>query len=324
LRGVEVKVDRIFLENHKVTGGLEFKDNFRQDLDNSDKNPDVSYLDVSKSSRNWAAFLQDEFTIRDGLLVNAGVRYDDYDSFGGTINPRLALIFNAEQSTFKALYGQAFRAPNAYERFYAGTGFKASDGLDPETIRTYELVAERNLGGRLRASTAAYYYRIQNLISQELDPSDGLLVFQNRGDIAARGLEVELDLEGQWPLGLDGRMSYAIQKTEDLDSGLRLTNSPQHIAKLNLILPIVPRKLSSSVDLNYVSSRHTLAGSTVGGYTTTNVTLFSYRTIKGLEVSGSVYNLFDHKYEDPGSGEHVQDAIEQDGRTFWLKLKYSL
>jgi iron complex outermembrane receptor protein len=320
--GAEVKVDRLFLENHKVTGGLEFSDSFRQDLENSDEFPAASYLDVGESSQNWAVFLQDEFTIRDGLLLNAGVRYDEYDSFGGTVNPRLALIFNTEKTTYKALYGQAFRAPNAYERFYIGTGFKASGDLDPETIRTYELVAERNLGGRLRASAAAYYYRIHKLISQETDPSDGLLVFQNRDDIGARGLEVELDLEGQWPLGLDGRLSYAIQQTEDLELNRRLTNSPQHIAQLNLILPLVPRRFFMGVDFNYVSSRHTLAGNTVGGYTTTNLTLFSHHIVKGLEISGSIYNLFDREYEEPGSGEHVQDQLEQDGRTFWLKLKY--
>jgi outer membrane receptor protein involved in Fe transport len=33
-------------------------------------------------------------------------------------------------------------------------------------------------------------------------------------------------------------------------------------------------------------------------------------------------NLFDYRYGDPGSGEHLQNIIEQDGRTFWLKLKY--
>jgi iron complex outermembrane receptor protein len=321
--GAELKVDRIFLENHKVTAGLEFIESFRQDLDNSDEFPAASYLDVSESSNNWAVFLQDEFTVRDGLLINAGVRYDEYDSFGGTVNPRLALIFNTENTTYKALYGQAFRAPNAYERFYSGTGFKANGDLDPETIRTYELVAERNLGGRLRASAAAYYYRIHKLISQETDPSDGLLVFQNRDDIGAHGLEIEFDLEGQWPLGLDGRLSYAIQRTEDLELDQRLTNSPQHIAKLNLLLPLIPRKVSVALDLNYVSSRHTLAGDTTGGYTTTNLTIFTQRFLRGMELSGSVYNLFDREYGDPGSGEHLQDTIEQDGRTFWLKLKYA-
>jgi len=44
--------------------------------------------------------------------------------------------------------------------------------------------------------------------------------------------------------------------------------------------------------------------------------------VKGLEVSASVYNLFDRKYGEPGSGEHPQDVIEQDGRSVRLQLTY--
>ena len=44
--------------------------------------------------------------------------------------------------------------------------------------------------------------------------------------------------------------------------------------------------------------------------------------VKGLEISSSVRNLFDQKYSDPGSGEEWHDSIKQDGRSFWLKVKY--
>jgi len=41
-----------------------------------------------------------------------------------------------------------------------------------------------------------------------------------------------------------------------------------------------------------------------------------------LEVSGSLYNLFDTKYATPAAREHLQDTIQQDGRSFRLKLTY--
>jgi iron complex outermembrane receptor protein len=44
---------------------------------------------------------------------------------------------------------------------------------------------------------------------------------------------------------------------------------------------------------------------------------------KGLELSASIYNLFDTKYGYPGGDEHVQDVLYQDGRTFRLKLTYT-
>ncbi len=320
--GTELKLDKTLFERHKVTIGAGYQDNYRQDLENADTAPTVTYLDARESSTNWAAFVQDEYSIVDDLILNVGARYDYYDSFGGTVNPRLALIYNFDDTTLKALYGQAFRAPNAYEQFYIGTGFKASDDLDPETISTYELVVEQRVADRLRASLSAYYYKSRNLISQVTDPADGFLVFENADSIGAQGLELELDLEGQWPLGLEGTLSYAIQRTEDLNTGERLTNSPQHLAKLALGAPVFWRKAFASLDVQYVSARSVPAGGTTGGYSTTNLALFSDELVDGVEISASVYHLFARRYGDPGSGEHRQSVIEQNGRTYWLKLKY--
>ena len=51
--------------------------------------------------------------------MNVGVRYDRFSTFGDSFNPRAALIYQPRQpTTFKLLYGEAFRAPNAYENYY--------------------------------------------------------------------------------------------------------------------------------------------------------------------------------------------------------------
>ncbi len=55
---------------------------------------------------------------------------------------------------------------------------------------------------------------------------------------------------------------------------------------------------------------------------TANLTLFSREIVKNLEVSASLYNLFDRRYRDPVAGDFRQPAIEQDGRTFRVKLTY--
>jgi iron complex outermembrane receptor protein len=44
---------------------------------------------------------------------------------------------------------------------------------------------------------------------------------------------------------------------------------------------------------------------------------------KHLQVSASTYNLFDRRYFDPGAAEHRQSAIQQDGRSFRLKLTWT-
>jgi len=66
----------------------------------------------------------------------------------------------------------------------------------------------------------------------------------------------------------------------------------------------------------------TVQGSDAGGYGILNLTLFSQNLIKNLEFSASVYNVLDRRYSDPASHFHVQDTIEQNGRTFRIKLTY--
>jgi iron complex outermembrane receptor protein len=319
--GGELTLVKRLFDKHKVTLGGEFRSQFRMDQSNKDAEPPATYLDDKRKSNIGAFYLQDEFAITDRLILNAGFRYDHYSTFGGTVNPRAGLIYTWRDTTAKLLYGRAFRAPNPFEQFYvASVGSKANPGLKPETINTYELVLEQYLGHHIRGSVSGYYYEIDKLISQVLDPSDNLLVYQNGSKITAKGFE--LALEGKWPSGWDGRLSYAIQEARDNATDSVLSNSPQHLAKGNLIMPLFRDKVFASLETRYMSSRLTLAGRHAKNVFLTNVTLFTQQLLPGWEFSAQANNLFDHRYGDPGSGEHLQDTILQDGRTYWLKLKY--
>ena len=319
--GGELTLVKRVLERHKVTLGGEFRSQFRMDQSNQDADPPATYLDDKRKSHIGAVYLQDEFSISDLLILNAGFRYDHYSTFGGTVNPRAGLIYTWRDTTAKLLYGRAFRAPNPFEQFYVGgDSNKANPDLKPEIIHTYELVLEQYLGHHIRGSASGYYYEIDKLISQFLDPSDGLLVYRNGDKINAKGFE--LTVEGKWPSGWDGRLSYAIQEARDNASDRLLTNSPQHLVKGNLIIPLFSDKVFAGLETRYMSSRLTLAGNRAKNVFLTNATLFTQQLLPGWEFSAQVNNLFDHRYGDPGSGEHLQDTILQDSRTYWLKLKY--
>jgi iron complex outermembrane receptor protein len=319
--GGELKLTKRLWQRHKVTVGTEYRDNFRQDLHNADTDPFFLNFKAQKSSQNWALYFQDEFSLLHNLILNAGVRYDYYDTFGSTVNPRLALIYNLKNTSIKLLYGEAFRAPSVYEGFYIGTGFKANPNLDPENITTYEIVFEHYFTRYLRGSIAGYYYTIDDLINQTLDPTDNQIVFRNTASVDAKGLE--LILEGKWPSGLETRLGYALQETESDETGRSLSNSPHHMIKLNLIVPLLRDQVFVGVETRYLSKRRTLSENTASDFFLTNLTLFSQNIIKNAEASLGFYNLFDQRYGDPGSEEHRQDIIEQDGLTFWCKLKYT-
>ena len=321
--GSELRFIKTLFKKHKVILGAEYIDNFQQDQLNYDEVPYALYLDDKRNTQNWAIYIQDEFTILKNLIFNVGLRHDHFEIFGGTTNPRLALIYNPfEKTTLKLIYGSAFRAPNFYELYYQdGITLKSNPNLKPEKIDTYELIFEQNIGNHLRGTSSIFYNKIKKLIAQTVDPSDNLLVFKNIGKVEAKGFELEL--EGKWENGLEGRISYTFQQTEDKDTHETLTNSPKHLAKFNLILPLIKEKLFFGMEEQYMSKRKTLADNEAKAFCITNLTLFSRNLIKGLEISGSVYNLFDKRYGDPGSGEHSQDIIRQDGRNYRLKLRYS-
>jgi iron complex outermembrane receptor protein len=322
--GSEVRLTRKFAEIHRVILGAEYQDNIRQDQ----KNYNVGFphdLDDVRRSRILAAYLQDEITLSRTMALNAGVRYDHSSTFGGTTNPRLAFIYNpVDRSAIKLLYGSSFRTPNDYELYYSSPTslppIAPNPDLKPEKIRTYEVVYEQYVGDAARMALSGYYYDITDLINQGPDGL-GNSMFVNLDEVKAKGIELELD--NKWSNGIEGRISYTLQRAEDTVTGEPLTNSPAHLGKLNLVVPIVKDMAGAGIEEQYMSRRRSLGGDYAGSFFITNVTLFSQPVLDHLGMSVSVYNLFDKQYGDPVSADLVQSILLQDGRSCRLKLVYA-
>jgi iron complex outermembrane receptor protein len=318
--GGETMFIKPLLDSHKLTIGAEYQVNSKQDQENYDKAPSTVYLDDKRESERMAVYLQDEFTVLKNLTINAGIRHDNYYKFKST-NPRFAVIYNpVEKTTFKLIYGTAFRIPNSYELYYEATNQKANPDLAPEKITTYEIAYEQFLSSNLRLTAGMFNYRIKDIIRQHTDTKDGFLVFENHDEVETKGFETEI--EGIWDNGIKGNLSYTYQNAKDAQTDKWLVNSPKHLTKLNLIVPLVKERLFSGIEIQYMSGRKTLAGDQTDDFIITNLTIFGSNFVKNLEISGSAYNVFNKHYSDPAGDEHIQDVIDQDGRTFRLKISY--
>ena len=162
------------------------------------------------------------------------------------------------KTTVKLLYGEAFRAPNAYELFWRQVGVtKANPLLQPETNKTGEVVLERYFGNHFRVASTAFYYDINGLISQETDPADDLLVYNNIDEVRGKGLELEA--EGKWPSGLQGRLSYTLQNSRNEHTRMALTNSPKQLAQFNLMTPLLHNGIAAGLELQ-IDRQETDAG----------------------------------------------------------------
>jgi iron complex outermembrane receptor protein len=319
--GAELQADKVFLDRYRFTLGGEYRDDFIQHQETVDEAagtvPD-SVHDRTRQSYGFYAEGDAGLLASTNLHINAGVRFDKYGDFSGTANPRVALIYSPlEQSTFKAIYGTAFRVPN----FFEITLESPSLGLGPEKIKTYELAFEQGIGAHFRGSVAGFYNDMKDLISLEPDPSGGQS-YQNIQGADAKG--VEFALQGNWggPEGILGRLSYTLQKTRDKSTDEVLTDSPENLVKFNLSVPLWKNKIYASAEFQYTDDRKTFAGTEAGDFGVLNLTLFSRNLVKGLELSVSVYNVFDRHYSDPATPFHVQDVIPQDGRLVYGKLTY--
>jgi iron complex outermembrane receptor protein len=318
--GFEANASHQFFNRFRLTFGVEYRRALELTQGNFDDDPRFVYADVSSDLEVFGAFADGSLEITRWLKLVGGLRFDRYDSFGETENPRFGVIVQPwEHTTFKFLYGEAFRAPNSYELAYSGIGQQANPMLQPERIRTTELVAEHYFDAHWRASASLFQNDIVSLVDTRTDPN-GDEMFVNTGDARVRGAEVEV--EGKWESGLLVRASYTRHLAEESESGEALENSPRDAARAHLAMPIFGEKLSAGVELLYQSDRFTLRRDRTGDTWLLNLTLLSRELRPGLEISASLYNLLDARYRTAGGPEHLQDRLEQDGRTFRLKLSY--
>lgn len=319
----EARLTSTQFEQHKLVGGIEYIRDSELDQHNFDLTPRVRFVDEDRDANKYGIYLQDEFRLSERWLLNAGVRYDHYDSFGGTTNPRLAAIYQPSQhDSIKFIYGRAFRAPNAYELYFGssapGALQKGNTALDPETINTYEVAWDRSWSANWQSHLSLFEYRIHDLISQQLDAADNKQVFRNVDEVHTAGLEI--GLSGQFR-SLQVNSSVTYQDAHNGNTDEWLMNSPRWLGKLALAFPLYGN-WQAGTELLYSSKRRTVGGD-IGGQVLANATLSRRDVLPGLDASVSLYNLFDKEYDDPAdSATNVQDTIHQDGRILRLKLDY--
>lgn len=317
--GTEFHFIRKFGE-HTIIAGGEYRDNFTLNQKYFDDTGNI-YLDDQRDSRNWGVFIQDEFPLPlPSLKMNASLRYDHFSTFGGTLNPRVALIYRPfPDSAFKYLVGRAFRAPDTYELYYNDGGMeqKPNPYLNEEHLVSHELIWEQLIGQSLSGTLTFYHYDIKDLISQ-IEDADGLTIYVNRDEVKANGVEIELNAFSR--SGLNAGFSYTYQDSHYGNAEAVWTNSPRHLAKFNVSIPVITDRLFVGLEEQFTDRVLTRSRAYTNRCFLTNLTLYWKNIFPRVDFSGSIYNLFDRRYDLPGSDEHLQDRIRQDGINFRVKL----
>ena len=276
--GGELLVSRRLFGRNSTTAGLEARDNFRLEQAYSySHHPDLRWFS-NEPERSWAVFGQQELRVARDVMLNAGIRYDHNGSYGGSINPRLAVIlFPSRPATVKLLYGTAFRAPSAYELHY----FPDQPDLRPETIRTSEAVWEQRIGADVRASVSAFYNVIDDLISERANtPAD--VFFANADRATAKGTEWQI--EGRWRRGVIAGVGHSWVVAQDRSTGADLSNAPRHSTKLHLAFPVWRDRLVAAFEGEHTGERLTIRGERVDGFFRQNAAITAARMGPNLDL----------------------------------------
>jgi iron complex outermembrane receptor protein len=314
--GVEVSAHRTLFGPDDFVAGAEYRNNLNQDQRNWDVSPYQTYYSDRHQSSVWAVYAEDAIEVTNRLRLTAGLRHDDYSSFGGSSHPRVGLIWSLqERTTFKLIYGSAFRVPTSYEVYLWGSGEAANRTVRPETFRTGEAVLESYFGGHYHASASGFVFRGDGFIQDNV--VDGVDAFRNSGDVDGTGVEVECS--GRWREA-ELRLGGALETVRFQPGDARLSNSPAAIGQASGKLPLVPGHLFASADVHAIGRRLNPFGVEVPGFTVTDANLIARLPGGAWQVTLGARNVFDVRYGDVAGPEMSLTSVPQTGRTLRARL----
>jgi iron complex outermembrane receptor protein len=297
-------------------------------------NPDPRFIYLLPHKRNLSyVFAQDEWSIVKDWALTAGVRRDQYSDFGGTTNPRLALVWDAAYNVVvKVMHGKAFRAPSFVEQYAINNPVTVGNpNIKPETITTDELAFSWQATSTLKNDLNFFRYRMRNIILPVAVAAT--TSFQNAGDQVGRGLELESTLDASSSVRLTG--NYSLQHSRDSATGLDPGMAPHRRVFGRADWRFMPLWQFGST-VNYVADRMREAGDTrarIPDYTTVDLTLRREKLAGGLEASAKVTNLFNRDAREPtlmsagttvpGNPVTLSD-LPLPGRAFYVQLKLNM
>ncbi len=274
------------------------------------------------------AYVQDEWSLAPDWSLTAGLRHDDYSDFGGTTNPRIALVWEtAYNLTSKLIYGRAFRAPSFVELYTVNNpSALGNPDLAPETINMLEMAFAWQPRPNLKTGLNLFRYRMDDVIRfvPNSDPSSGNTA-QNAGRQHGHGLEAEFTWDAAANLRVAGNYAYQRSIDEETDQAAGL--APKHQIYLRSDWRFAPGWTLNG-QVNWVADRERPAGDSrarIDDYATVDLTVRADGLRKGWSAAVSVRNLFDTDAREPTTGasaSNIPDDLPLPGRSVYLELRY--
>lgn len=268
----EVQWDELYFENHQITGGLVYLQQFLNQTGETKMGPGapVETLEVDrKRESSVEAYLQDDM-IYDRYEITPGVRAQHNGGFGAQLTPKIGVRYTPVSNesyewNLRASVAGGYRVPSLKERFYvldhrsiANYIVTGNADLKPEKALSYQLGAEWIR--KDRASVHVNFFRndISDLIeTAEIEDGTSAQFFQYQNFARARTQGVELGAGYRLGSALSVEHDYTYTDPKNLTNSQVLPFRPFHLARTMLTYTVLDKKLALSLIGKYRGSEYT-------------------------------------------------------------------
>ncbi len=274
-------------------------------------------IEIPARRHNYGAYGQWLHSLGENTRLTLGARYDQYETIGNHLSPRLGLVHQLnDHHSLKLLYGDAFRAPTFAETNLTNNPFlEGNPDLNHELVKTWDLVW---LGMWQNSSfnLAAFHNQYADPIITGFNAA-GARSFINSGDQESQG--ATLDIKQQ--IGGDWLMRLSLTRFTDLPDSAFAEADTLAAYILNYQKGVWNWNLS----LNYQGEREYLHPASqrerLSGYWLANSHL-RYQMSKDTKLTLTIKNLMDEDYASPPQGAGVVGGIPNRGREWILGLDW--
>ena len=292
------------IERHRFTGGLTAEANHTRN---------TGFGAINERQHLLAFFVQDEFSPVDDVYLTAGLRSDDFDTFGRKTTGRVTAAWLVAQRRVKlrASYGTAFRSPSFLDLYGRSAFYAGNPNLRPESARGWDAGVDYYLDGDRGTLSATWFEnRFNDLIAYDFAVFPSTVVNIERA--RTRGAELKADLALNTATRF--QLGYTYLEADNLTQNIRLLRRPRHGASADLRRDF-GGGFSAGAGVRWIAQREDVDAATfltIDGedYTVARV-YAAYAVNDRLTFKVRVENAFDEDYEEvngypqPGVGAYA-------------------
>ena len=278
-------------DRHRLTGGVTAELNTTRN---------TGFGDINQRQQLLAFFAQDEWTPVEHIYLTAGLRSDDFDTFGRATTGRATAAWLSKDSRWKlrASYGTAFRSPGFLDLYGQSAFYVGNPNLRPEKARGWDTGVDYFLADNRGMLSATWFdTRYRNLIVFDFGVFPGTTA--NVEEARTKGLE----LSGKFALpgAVEVRLAYTYLEADNLTQGTRLLRRPRHSGSLDLWRDF-GHGLSAGTGLAFVGQREDVDAATfatVDGEDYAVVRVYgAWQVSPRLTIKARLENLLNEHYAE--------------------------